>query len=247
MIIHKISATPSTNNYVKELLKDNNLSEDVAVWAKNQTKGRGQMGSQWQSKEGESLTFSVFKRFVNFKVEHQFYISIAVSIAIKKVLEDFGFQNITVKWPNDIMSADKKICGILIENILREKNIKGTIIGIGLNVNESSFINLPGATSMKIVSDREYDLVIVFKKLLDAIELLFQELNENKFEKLKSNYLDCLYRKDSVSVFETPDKKVFNGIIRGVSDSGKLEVEIEDGSISLFELKEIKMLNGLNL
>lgn len=245
MIIHKISATPSTNNYVRDLIKDYNPSEDVAVWAKNQTKGRGQMGNQWQSKEGESLTFSVFKRFVNFEVEYQFYISIAVSIAIKKVLEDFGFQNITVKWPNDIMSEDKKICGILIENILREKNIKGSIIGVGLNVNETSFDNLPGAISMKMVSEKEFSFESIFQALLDAMELAFQELNQKDFEKLKLKYLSCLYRKDKVSVFEASDKKVFNGIIRGVSESGKLEVETEDGSKFLFGLKEIKMLNGL--
>tara|TARA_R110000850_G_scaffold203228_1_gene329444 strand:- start:52951 stop:53688 length:738 start_codon:yes stop_codon:yes gene_type:complete len=245
MIIHKISATTSTNNYVKDLLKNNNLSQDIAVWAKNQTKGKGQMGSQWYSKEGESLTFSVYKRFYDFKVGHQFYISIAASLAIKKVLEDYGIQNITVKWPNDIMSADKKICGILIENILKEKNIKGSIIGIGLNVNESSFENLPGATSMKIVSGKEFAIEGIFEALLGSINLLFQELKPNDFQKLKSNYLNCMYRKDRVSVFETSDKKVFNGIIRGVSESGKLEVEIEDASKVLFDLKEIKMLNGL--
>lgn len=245
MIIYKINATTSTNDYVKELLKNNNLSHALAVWSKIQTKGRGQMGSQWQSKEGESLTFSVYKPFQNLNVEHQFYISIAVSLAIKKVLEYYEFQKITVKWPNDIMSGDKKMCGILIENILREKNIKGSIIGIGLNVNESSFEALPGAASMKMVTGTAFNNESVFEDLLDSLESMLKQLRPKDFEKLKTNYLDCLYRIDKVSVFEDADKKVFNGIIRGVSESGKLEVETEAGSKTLFDLKEIKMLSGL--
>ncbi len=99
------------------------MEDYTTVVAKNQLKGRGQMGTSWQSEGGKNLTFSVLKNFSALRVQQQFVLNIGVSMALCDVLRTLGLPNVTIKWPNDIMSGSLKICGILIENILRNRII----------------------------------------------------------------------------------------------------------------------------
>ena len=158
MRIVKLNAIDSTNSYLKELSTTESLDDYTAVLAKNQTKGRGQLGAIWNSKESKNLTFSVFKDFSSYKFGVPFYISLVTALALLKTLESFGIPRLTVKWPNDILSADKKICGILIENVIKQNNINASIIGIGLNVNQLVFDNLPRASSLKLISGKHFDI-----------------------------------------------------------------------------------------
>lgn len=245
MLVLKISATTSTNSYVKSLLKENRDHQELVVIADAQTQGRGQMGTSWKSQRGKSLTFSVYKRFSDFDVSRQFYLSMAVSLAIKEVLEQFEIPDIKIKWPNDILSANKKICGILIENTLQTNKIKGSIIGIGLNVNENELDGLPNATSMKIGTHRSFDLKVVFEKLTEVLFQKFTLLQQKSFADIEEAYFESLYRIHQVSVFESPDKKAFNGIIQGVSREGKLQIKTEDEGVVSFDFKEIKLISGL--
>ncbi len=245
MLIYKISATSSTNSYLKSLLKENKLQDELVVISDEQTQGRGQVGTSWHSQKGKSLTFSIYKQFKGFKVAKQFYLSMAVSIAVKETLEAFGIPEISVKWPNDILSANKKLCGVLIENILSHKNIKGSIIGIGLNVNDTQFTDLPNATSMKIATQKHFDLSQVFNKLSEVLLEKMSLLEKYQFEQIEEAYLKNLYRINQISVFENAQKECFNGIIRGVSAEGKLLVETKDEVLLPFDLKEIKLLTKL--
>ena len=143
MHIIKLNAIDSTNSYLRQLCTKNKLEDYTIVTAKTQTKGRGQMGTFWHVQEGKNLTCSVFKRFDKFPVDHSFYISIVTSLAIVRALHRFNVPKLRVKWPNDILSEEKKICGILIENIVKQSQLEASVIGIGLNVNQSEFQNLP--------------------------------------------------------------------------------------------------------
>ncbi len=245
MLIHKISATTSTNSYLKSLLKENDIEQELIVIAEEQTQGRGQMGTSWKSQRGKSLTFSVYKRFSDFEVSRQFYLSMVVSLAIKEVLEEFKIPDIKIKWPNDILSANKKICGILIENTLQTNKIKGSIIGIGLNVNESQLDGLPNAISMKMVSNRSFEPDVVFEKLIEALFQKLTLIQQKSFADIEEAYFKSLYRIHQVSVFESADKEIFNGIIQGVSREGKLLVKTEDEEVIPFDFKEIKLISGL--
>lgn len=245
MIIHKISATHSTNSYLKELIKESNPTQDLIVIAQEQSQGRGQMGTSWHSQRGKSLTFSIFKRFNDFDSDNQFYLSKGVSNAVKETLEFYKIPNIKVKWPNDILSANKKLCGILIENVLQNNRIKGSIIGIGLNVNDSLYDHLPNATSMKIETNKHFDLEQVFNKLVEVLLEKISLIEKNEFNQIEESYLKSLYRINQLSVFENSQNERFNGIIRGVSMEGKLLVESKDELITPFDLKEIKLLSGL--
>ena len=244
MNINKISATTSTNSYLKDLIRNESFLDELVVVAENQTEGRGQLGTLWQSQRGKSLAMSVFKRLEGFHIENRFYLSMLVSIAIRNVLCNYNLPDIKVKWPNDILSANKKVCGLLLEPILKKNQINSVIIGVGLNVNESEMPSLPQAASMKILTGKLVDIDKLTLEIVQEINQQFLKLYSHPYAAIKREYLNCLYRKDMLSVFKDPAGNEINGIIIGVSNSGKLQVKINQ-NLKEFELKEIKLLSGL--
>ncbi len=242
MNIIKLSAIDSTNSYLKQLAKETNLKDETVVLTNRQLSGRGQMGNGWLSRKGQSLTFSMFKVFDGLQTERQFMISMAVSLAIVKALKSFNLPQMAIKWPNDILSANRKIGGILIENVLEGSSIKYSIIGIGLNVNETNFPNLPQASSMKLETGKIFQLEEVLDAILKNVFKNLKNLSTLDFSEMKQLYENNLFRKEMVSVFETPEELRFNGIIKGVSDIGELLVETENDPSKKFQLKEIKLI-----
>jgi BirA family transcriptional regulator, biotin operon repressor / biotin---[acetyl-CoA-carboxylase] ligase len=245
MTIRKISATTSTNSHLKGLLKSEQLPDGFVLLGEDQTAGRGQLGTSWQSQKGLSLTFSVFKRLNAFEIENQFYLSKVVSLAVYDLFKYFQIPEIKIKWPNDILSDGKKLCGILIENITQQQTIKGCIIGVGINVNEAYFPNLPNASSMKQQTGIVYNNEEVLSRFLETLNQRWQLIEEKKYSEIEKLYLEALYRLHTISVFENAQQEKFNGKITGVSREGKLLVETENDEISAFDLKEIKLLSGL--
>ena len=242
MKIIKLNAIDSTNTYLKNLCKSESVSDGTLVVAEHQTLGRGQMGATWQSKPGQSLTFSILKRLNGLDISDQSSITFVVSIAIKNVLQKLHIPGITVKWPNDIMSYNQKLCGILIENQLEGNFVVSTIIGIGLNVNESEFNGLPQATSMKLATGITFNREEVLELMTDEIQKQLKILESGNTEGLKTAYETALFRKDMVSAFEDTKGFQFNGLIVGVSNSGELLVETEDETLKAFESKQIRLL-----
>tara|TARA_R110002124_G_scaffold29283_1_gene102224 strand:- start:34035 stop:34565 length:531 start_codon:yes stop_codon:yes gene_type:complete len=169
-------------------------------------------------------------------------ITYATSLGLKNGLEKLQIPAISIKWPNDILSYKKKLCGVLIENQTLGDKIVSSVIGIGLNVNEMNFPQLPQATSMKLTSGINYDLGEVFEVISSEILSSLNKIAGNSSEALKQEYENVLFRKDRVSVFEDISGEKFSGIIRGISNSGKLKIELADESLQKYELKQIKML-----
>jgi BirA family biotin operon repressor/biotin-[acetyl-CoA-carboxylase] ligase len=240
--IIKLNATDSTNSHLKQLAKERMPEDGTLVLAKKQLSGRGQMGNGWISKEGQSFTFSMLKQFDDLSAERQFAISMAVSLGIADTLKNLNIPNISIKWPNDILSAKKKVCGILIENVLVRASVRYAVIGIGLNVNESEFKALPQASSLLLETGRVFILDEVFQIIAETVFKNLQNLKDQDFLSLKDSYEKQLFGKDVVSVFENPEGIRFNGIIRGISKIGELLVETEDGSERKFQLKEVKLI-----
>ena len=173
MRIIKLNAIDSTNLFLRSLCLDTHVEDFTVVVAKHQTKGRGQMGTVWSSQDAKNLTFSVFKRFDNLKLDQQFVISMVSSLAVINTLKKLNLPKLSVKWPNDILSANKKICGILIENVIKQNNVAATVVGIGLNVNQVNFSNLPQASSLLNVTGIPYDLDELLQSILKELETLF--------------------------------------------------------------------------
>ncbi len=242
MFIVKLNAIDSTNSYLRKLSAEEIVQDYMTVIAKEQTHGRGQMGTVWSSQSAKNLTFSVFKDVSQFDLEHPFYISIVTSLALLKTLQFFSISRLSIKWPNDILSEDKKICGILIENVIKQNNINASIIGVGLNVNQTEFKNLPKASSLKIISGKVFDLDEIVHIILKNLKHYFLLLKKGHYDILKNDYETYLFRKNKPSTFKDEEGVVFSGFIKGISMSGNLQVLLEDAIIKEFDLKEIQLL-----
>ena len=241
MKIIKINATNSTNSFLKELAQNSSLDEVTVAVTNNQTSGRGQMNNSWISEPYKNLTFSLFTTLKKVKVEHQAYLNFAVSLAIYDVLLEYDVPNLYIKWPNDIMSGKKKICGILIENTFYHSRIKNTIIGIGLNVNQEKFHkNLTNASSLKIILKKSIELEALMNTIINHINLKISCVELKNFNQIYNRYHQALYKKGIPTTFlNQKTKQLFMGIINGVSSSGNLQIQLEDNSIQEFGLKEV--------
>ena len=242
MEIIKLNATNSTNTYLKNLLKEKQVKDLSCIWALSQTQGRGQQGAKWISEPGKNLTFSVLKKFENLPSEYHFLLNMEVSLAIFRALKKLYIPDLAVKWANDILSSKKKICGILIENTLHKEQISASIIGIGVNVNQVFFNNLPNVSSLQKIMGHPFDLEEVLLLICQELEVSLKSLSPTRFETMLDEYHTHLFRKDKPSTFEYPNGERFMGYIRGVSHNGQLQVEQEDALMSSFSLKEIKLL-----
>lgn len=218
------------------------VEDELVVTATNQEKGRGQQGATWQSQAGKSLACSLFKRFSRFPVKEQFLLNMLVSLGVLNALQQLEIQKVSIKWPNDIMSHGQKLAGILIETQIKGGYIDASIVGIGLNVNETTFDNLPQATSLTLVTGRSFNMEEVLQKVTISVFEKLKAITLSDFEAVRGLYHKNLFRKDTISVFETLEGERKNGIIKGVSQQGKLIIAHDDAVFAEYGLKEIKML-----
>ncbi|SNZ01947.1 biotin--[acetyl-CoA-carboxylase] ligase [Flagellimonas pacifica] len=240
--IIKLDATDSTNLYLKDLLQSKTLDDYTTIVTKKQLKGRGQMGTVWQSEYGKNLTCSVLKGFSSLRAVNQFNLNICVSLAVCHVLKDLNIPDVQVKWPNDIMSGSSKICGILIENILKGQLIQNSIIGIGLNVNQTSFENLEKVASLKSLTGQHFDLDELLCKIIENLKAYFVGVEQKTVAQMLPAYEKLLFRKDRPSTFKGASGETYMGFIRRVSTNGKLIIELEDKIFKEFGLKEVSLL-----
>ena len=241
MHLIKVNAIPSTNSFVREMFKENSGMPITCVVAHQQLQGRGQRGTAWESKAGQNLTFSLLLPKPGICLSSQFLLSAVVSTSLIKVLGKFKVPRLKVKWPNDIMAGNFKIGGVLIENIVNEGALVASVIGIGLNVNQEVFPEIPQAGSLKMLTGKKFSLEEILQEIMDTMEVDLNNLEESHAEKILQEYKENLFRFNMPSTFQFPDKTLFLGIIEGVSLSGKLKVNMGDHLIREFDLKEIKL------
>ncbi len=239
----KLDAIDSTNEFSKRSIKGGFAKDNDAVFAVNQTNGKGQMGAKWASEASKSLTCSVLLKFdKGFEVDF-LALNATVCLSVREIVSTFCGENlIEIKWPNDIMAEGGKIAGLLIENLFGSNGEIWSIVGIGLNVNQEDFLGLPNATSMKNVSGKTFDVEEIFDSLTRKVISGANEVSEGK-EIIWVNYHNHLYRKNEFSKFAyAKNGSEFIGKIIGVSANGKLVIIIDD-TIVEFANKEILMVN----
>lgn len=243
MKIIKLRTTESTSSFLKDLVKNTPQENFTVIITDEQTLGRGQMQQSWLSEPFKNLTFSVFVSFEVLPITHQKYLNFAVSLAVFEVLQEEILPKLTIKWPNDILSASQKLCGILIENQLQQATIKSSIVGIGLNVNQIEFNNLPNATSLKKITNTDYDLEDLLIKIIQNLKEKIALLSAENYTVLETEYLKNLYKYQKPAMFKGAGENLFMGKIVGVSLEGKLQIELEDETVSEFGIKEVSFLN----
>ena len=243
MNIIKLDAIDSTNSYLKKIILEKDISDYTIVTANFQTEGKGQLGYIWESEDSKNLLCSIYKKDLGIKVEDQFVLSMLVSLSIVRTLENLNLPKLFIKWPNDIMSDNKKICGILIENIVKQNSIKESVIGIGLNVNQNTFKNLPNATSIKKIKGVAFNIDKLLNDLVNNIKKQFIDFNQSKIDLIFRQYEDVLYRMNIPSTFKNSEGDVFTGFIKGVNNLGRLKVLLEDNLTKSYSIKDISLMN----
>ena len=227
----------STNSYVLELCQQSSLvPEGTVVITDNQTAGRGQRGNQWMTAAGENFTFSILFKPSFLRMRDQFYLNVFTSLSIYDYLCEKGCDTIRIKWPNDIYIGSKKICGILIENVITGDRFSNVVIGIGLNVNQDTF-SMDTATSMHLELGRMFDLSLEFEELLAFIEARYLKLRRDELQAMMMEYLLLMYWRGERHVFSDSNGN-FEGTITGLDESGRLKILTNSGENS-FAMKEI--------
>ena len=220
-VIVRLDEALSTNAELKRLQKESYLPEYSMVMTEFQTAGRGQAGNSWYSGKGNNILLSFLLYPHSVKAKDQFIISQIVSLAIKRVLDNF-ITNVTIKWPNDIYWHDKKIAGILIENNLLGQHIDYTIVGVGINVNEKGFPQgLPNPVSLREIKGGKADREILLTLLQIEFLRLYHSMERGQIAAIKRKYMQHLYHADGAYWFADKDGR-FKATIKRVLPSGHL-------------------------
>lgn len=252
-VYHRFDELPSTNDWAAQIIASGKNTdgsaaaktkppEGTVVRAANQTAGRGQLGSQWHSSAEKNLLLSIILYPTWLEVKAQFYLSMAVALALQDLAASFlGDHNVKVKWPNDLYIKGKKAAGILIQNAISGSNLQNSIIGIGLNVNQLEFTtDLPNATSLAQNLGQSLNLDAVAEKLFECMEQRYLQLKSGQRAAIKSAYESSLWRLGTPQIFvRSIDSMEFEGTISGVTETGLLQLNTNAGQ-ETFELKTIQ-------
>ena len=248
MILIKLDAINSTNEYLKDNIQKNHSKETQVAYTFNQTKGKGQRGKVWTSEPDKNIALSVIFYPKNINVKDQFVLSMQFSLFILNTLKSLDIPNLKIKWPNDIMSGNSKICGILNETKVKGSFIESFIIGFGININQVNFYDLPNASSLKLIKNIDYDLQgivsLIFQNLKkhDYLTNALKEFSDNEFQKLNHQYHLNLYKKGEFVQFISYEKEIFCAKILEVNKKGVIKVQKKDKTIVVYNFQEIKMI-----
>lgn len=224
----------STQDELIDFLNQHYLSEDfLAVYTFNQTKGRGQYGNSWENLPEENLAYSFALKTKNINVSDTCF-NFYTAILVRDFIANLTKTEVKIKWPNDLILKNKKICGMLFE-----KNKNYFVVGIGINILQENFKNLPKAGSVL----RQTGLSFELKAFTESLhQYLFEHLVQKE---IPNNILELyhlhLYRKNEVSVFEKNEVRQ-NGIIKNVDENGYIWIDLENEGLQKFFHKEIELL-----
>lgn len=238
--IIRLDSVDSTNNYAAGLIKSTKVFDGTVITAFEQTQGKGQLGNKWQSKAGKNLTLSLVIYPKNLSPLNHYVLSEVAALAVSDLLLVFGIDNF-IKWPNDIVTAKGKISGILIENSIAGDSITHSIIGIGLNVNQSDFGNEIKATSMFNILAEETELESLLKLFCNMFDKWYLMLTANKQEYIHNTYLVRLQNFGKFADYIYKGSPLEARIVN-VEKNGILVLEKKDRSTINAELKEISFV-----
>ncbi|MGB1317539.1 MAG: biotin--[acetyl-CoA-carboxylase] ligase, partial [Flavobacteriales bacterium] len=235
----RLAEIDSTNNYARQLVRDKMPIEGTVVLTDSQTEGRGQRSNSWFSKPGLNLTCSYILRPAFLSAANQFALSATVALSVYQTVLSFSAdEEVTIKWPNDILVGRKKIAGILIENTLRKSNLDTSIIGIGLNVNQQGFDPALNATSLNEVLQRELDLEDVLNLLNENLEKNYLRLRSGGNAEILAQFNQHLFGAGRKIELAINDELLVVKVL-GAAKTGELELEHSDGRRTRHQHHEI--------
>ena len=230
----------STNTLAKALqIKDDTWHY---ILAKEQTKGRGRQGRTWLSGQDGGLYMSLALRS-RLNLDKLQVITLLVSIAVKECLDEFLSSQVDIKWPNDILVDGLKLCGILVESVIKDNQVQ-LVIGIGLNINQASFpLDLKDkASSMAMESGLQFDPNYISVRLmhyLDAVLSPFLKTGDMDEALLSSYKAACITI--GQDVFINQEETILKGYCLDVEKDGRLKIRLNSGEIVCFNSGEVQV------
>lgn len=225
----------STNLYLRKLIKDKSINENILVSTNYQEKGRGQRSNIWESEKNMNILISFL--YVHTTNNYDlFKFNMLISLAIYDFLSKYFKTGLKIKWPNDLMINNKKIAGVLVQNI--ESNFK-SIIGVGININQKEFKNFsPQATSFSNELNKEFNRNALLLELMNNFENYL--INYFQFNDLKNSYMLKIYKFKQQTNFLN-NLKQFKGEIMNFNSEGEIIIKRGDEFLS-FKNGEVKMI-----
>jgi BirA family biotin operon repressor/biotin-[acetyl-CoA-carboxylase] ligase len=235
-----LDSVDSTNNYAMGMIQKGAAMDGIAVFAREQTNGKGRRGRQWLSSKDENVILSICVQMQWQHVSQQFGLSMAAALGCRDLMSKYIPGKATIKWPNDIFINDTKAGGILIENVIRGTLWQWAVIGIGLNINQCQFEDTSfKATSLKIETGNEFDVLKLSEELHEFVLNRITSLKEGEFENILKEYNENLFARGRLVKIKK-DNYVFETRIKSVSSSGQLLTE--DSIKRQFNFDEIKFV-----
>lgn len=235
-----LDITDSTNRYAKAL-PSNESKELTLVTAEFQEAGRGAGTNKWESEQGKNLLFSLIAYPQRLQANQMFALSEVTALAIRDALSSYtpGFQ---IKWPNDIYYNDKKISGMLIENDLRGKWVHRSIIGVGVDINQTSFLSdAPNPVSLAQILGKAVERNQVLNSILLQFNHYYGMMEREQFSELHNRYMQHLYRRNALHPYADATG-TFQARIIDVEPTGHLVLECQNGEQRRYDFKEVSFL-----
>lgn len=245
----ELGEVTSTNDFLRSFhpLDERRIT---LVTAEHQTAGRGSGANHWHSAPGENLLFSLLVHPRHVPPERMFLLSEAIALAVRQAVEDFVMPElpamaVTIKWPNDIYCGDQKVCGMLIENDLQGQQLENCIMGVGINVNQTTFTS-DGSPHFNPVSlaqllGHEVERRFVLERVVEYFTRQFDLTEQNRGDELHQAYLTHLYRKGQLHRFADAQGE-FRGTIADVEPTGHLIITDEMGQNRRYAFKQVEHL-----
>jgi BirA family biotin operon repressor/biotin-[acetyl-CoA-carboxylase] ligase len=224
--------TDSTNAQLINLLANSIPEQGFMVIADFQSEGRGQFGRQWVSAPGQNLLASYLLGPLELPVDRIFDLQLAASLAVFHSLDARETSGLSIKWPNDLYSGNEKIAGILLQNVLRGKQVHFCLAGVGVNVNQSEFPSGLRATSLFLRCGKRFELSGLAVEVRQQLLHWFAHLDDR--ETLLQQYNERLYGRDGWLQYVEPDGSPFSATVREVLGDGRLVLMEKNGNLRTF-------------
>ncbi len=229
----------STNEELNRLIMTEDLAEGTIISAAYQHAGKGHAGNKWQSEKGLNLLFSMLLKPDFLPSEKAFHLSRITSLSLYEMIDN-QCDGVKIKWPNDLLVWDRKIAGILIENMIISHTIGHSILGVGINVNQTAFDpSVPAPTSLKIEKGCHIDRISLLVEFRSSMERWYNTLVTGHERKIMEAYNQRLYMMGVPAYYRSAAGK-FTASIRDVLPSGELVLETWKGDILTFGFKEVE-------
>lgn len=240
--IEYFESLDSTNKYMFDFISNNEIEEGLVVVANNQTDGKGNAGTNWESQKDKNLTFSILLKPDFIEAESQFLITQIISLSLLIALSNYLDENsLSVKWPNDIYFKNKKLGGILIQNTIKGSKISNSVIGIGINVNQEKYkSDAPNPISIIQIANKSVEREKLLTEILNSINDYYSRLMLFPTKLwLEKQYLEKLYLIDELCSFKDKTGE-FKGRIKGIDNFGRLIISSSSGEDKTYGFKEVE-------